>query len=49
MKRDPDTVEMFPALDNTKVRKLSDREKYDRIIIERTQTNLFKPSTKGTK
>ena len=40
--KDRDTLEMFPSLDNTKVKRPTDLEKYEKIIIEKYQTNLFK-------
>ena len=47
--KDRDTLEMFPSLDNTKVKRPTDLEKYEKIIIEKYQTNLFKPKTKDQK
>jgi len=46
MKKDRDTVEMFPELPADKVRPETDQQKYDKLIIEKYQTNLFK-STGG--
>ena len=46
MKRDKDTIEMFPALDTSRVRKQTDQEKYDKLIIQKYQTDLFKKEVK---
>ena len=44
--KDRDTLELFPSLDNSKVKRLTDAEKYDRLIVQKYQTDLFKKEPK---
>ena len=48
MKKDKNTVEMFPALDETRVRGLTDKEKYDKLMSQKNQTDLFKGNNEKT-
>ena len=44
--KDRDTLEMFTDLDPPKVKRLTDAEKYDRLIVQKYQTDLFKKEPK---
>ena len=49
MKRDKDTADMFPELSQERRKPPTEQEKYDRLIIQKFQTDFFKGNNEKAK